>query len=271
MPSLRVERDLLSTGVLRLVGMDEVGRGALGGPVSVGVVVLSGDLRRPPCGLRDSKLLGPDARTMLVPRIRRWAPEHAVGHATPAEIDAHGILGALRLAGYRALAQLTAPVDLVLLDGNHDWMCAPAPDLFDQPPLADDAGTGPSGWRRTAPPLPVEVAAPPVVTRIKADLTCASVAAASVLAKTERDALMCQLAGEFPAFGWEANKGYATPDHLEAIRALGPCAAHRRSWRLPEQREGVARGSAMLDPCAGVGAVATITGATMTQRVEEQV
>ncbi len=74
----------------------------------------------------------------------------------------------------------------------------------------------------------------PVTTRIKADLTCASVAAASVLAKTERDSLMTGLADSFPDYGWDENKGYATPEHMDAIRRLGTCEQHRRSWRLPE-------------------------------------
>lgn len=243
-PSLRLERALLDSGTVRLAGMDEVGRGALSGPVSVGVAVVAADVRRPPGGLRDSKLLTPTARVALVPRIHRWASGHAVGHASPAEIDAHGILGALRLAGHRALAQLPEAVDLVLLDGNHDWLTPPPPDLLDcldLPSLPDaDLDRAATGWRavRTPPILPDGVVLAPVRLQVKADLTCASVAAASVLAKAERDGLMCRLAGQYPDFGWEDNKGYATPTHVSALRALGPCAAHRRSWRLPGQQMG---------------------------------
>ena len=81
----------------------------------------------------------------------------------------------------------------------------------------------------------------PVTTRVKADLSCASVAAASVLAKVERDAIMAGLAGEHPHYGWTHNKGYASPDHLDALRVHGPCDQHRRSWNLPESAAGVHR------------------------------
>jgi ribonuclease HII len=172
------------------------------------------DVRRPPSGLRDSKLLTPAARQALVPRIKRWVPQHVVAHSSAEEIDRLGILRALRLAGERALAGLPARPDCVLLDGSYDWLTRPAPTLFD-----DDV-------------LDVEPVEPPkVITLIKADLRCAAVAAASVLAKTVRDALMVELALEHPGYGWEMNKGYAAPDHYAGLRALGPCAQHRRSWR----------------------------------------
>src|SRR6478736_5445294 len=117
-PNLRVEKELLrtGTGVLRLAAMDEVGRGALAGPVSVGVVVVTATIGRVPPGLRDSKLLTPAARDALVGPVRRWVPEFAVGHASSIEIDLFGILGGLRLAALRALAAL-GTVDAVLLDG----------------------------------------------------------------------------------------------------------------------------------------------------------
>lgn len=211
-PSLRVERTLQREGYPVLVGMDEVGRGALAGPVTVGVVAIDGTCRSAPAGVRDSKLLAPAARERLVPRIRRWCLGHGVGHASPAEIDAVGIMTALRLAGERALAQLALRPDLVLLDGNHDWLTDPGREgLF---ALDDDD-----------PP-------PPVRTMIKADLRCSSVAAASVLAKVTRDALMVELAPAHAAYRWDQNKGYAAPEHLDALRALGPSDHHRRSWRL---------------------------------------
>ncbi len=130
-PTLRLERQLLRDGVRVLAGMDEVGRGALGGPVSVGVVLVDLTVRSAPVGLRDSKLLTPDARAALAPRIRRWVRGHAVGHASAAEIDARGIIAALRLAGERALAALPLQPDLVLLDGSHNWLTRPPVDLFD--------------------------------------------------------------------------------------------------------------------------------------------
>lgn len=217
-PSLRVERALQRDGHRLLVGMDEVGRGALAGPVSVGVVAIDEMCRSAPTGVRDSKLLTPAARTAMVPRIRRWCLASAVGHAGADEIDAIGIMAALRLAGRRALRLLALPADLVILDGNHDWLTAP-----DEVGLLGLLGDGPS--------------TPPVRTMVKADLKCSSVAAASVLAKVARDALMVAFAGEHPAYAWAENKGYAAPEHLEALRRLGPSELHRRSWNLPDLGE----------------------------------
>ena len=214
-PHLRHERQLLRAGAVLVAGMDEVGRGSLAGPVSVGVVVIDATTRSAPRGVADSKLLTPSAREALLPALGRWGLARAVGHASADEIDAVGILAALRLAGRRALAQVEAvvgPVDTVLLDGNYDWLAA-RDTLFDEEPA------GP---------------APTVHLRIKADRSCASVAAASVLAKCERDALMVALADRHPAYRWADNKGYASPEHLAALRELGPCVLHRRSWRLPQ-------------------------------------
>ena len=124
-PSLRVERALQRDGYRLLAGMDEVGRGALAGPVTVGVVLIDESVRSAPTGVRDSKLLAPAARRALVPRIQRWSIGYAVGHASAAEIDQVGIMAALRSAGLRALAALPRTPDLVILDGNHDWLTAP--------------------------------------------------------------------------------------------------------------------------------------------------
>jgi ribonuclease HII len=218
-PSLRVERALQRQGHRLLCGMDEVGRGALAGPVSVGVVVIDETCRSAPVGVKDSKLLTAAARERMVAPIRRWARAWAVGHASPAEIDAIGIMAALRLAGTRALAQLDVVPDLVILDGNHDWLTDPAKVglLAFLEGGVDVAGT----------------AVPPVTTLVKADLTCSSVAAASVLAKVERDAMMVALAAEVGTYSWELNKGYSAPEHLAALAAHGACEHHRRSWRLP--------------------------------------
>lgn len=226
-PSLRVERSLLRAGVTHLACVDEVGRGALSGPVTIGIVLVDAATRTAPQGVRDSKLLRPEVRERLVPRIRRWALAYAVGHASPAEIDAHGIIAALRLAGHRALAQLPVPPDAVLLDGNHDYLTPPAQTaLFDGPGPCDGA----DGLVRGVG-SPVDI--PRVTTRIKADMTCAGVAAASVLAKTERDAIMRELHLEHPVYDWVDNKGYSAPAHLEALAAYGPSAYHRLSWNLP--------------------------------------
>lgn len=238
-PHLRVEKELLRTGATRLAAMDEVGRGALAGPVTVGVVVVTVGIGRVPAGLRDSKLLTPAARQTLAPLVRRWAPESAVGHAWPEEIDTIGIIAALRLAGRRAMAQLSAPVDAVLLDGNYDYLTEPDPGLFDEVAPARDLG-------------PAARVPPWVVTRIKADMTCAGVAGASVLAKTERDGLLVDLAVDHPQFRFDENKGYGTPEHVAALREHGPCVVHRRSWRLP----GAAVDTGVGD--AGVGDADTI-------------
>ncbi len=206
--------------------MDEVGRGALAGPVSVGVVVIDETVRTAPTGVKDSKLLTHRARTALVPRIERWAVAHAVGHASNDEIDEIGIMAALRLAGVRALAAVAAGgvvPDLVILDGNHDWLTAP--DEVGLLAFAGDVDVSEDGSGSTG--------TPPVTTMIKADMKCSSVAAASVLAKVERDGLMVGLGEEHPDYGWTLNKGYAAPEHLDALGRLGPCRWHRRSWRLP--------------------------------------
>lgn len=221
-PSLRFERTLMRDGVVHLACADEVGRGALSGPVSIGMVVISLATRTAPQGIRDSKLLTPEARERLAPKVRRWALCHAVGHASPAEIDAYGIIAALRLAGHRALAQLSVVPDAVLLDGNHDYLSPPAQDtLFGVPPVEPA--------RAAIEPLEV----PPVTTMIKADMKCAGVAAASILAKTTRDAMMTQLHEEFPAYLWAENKGYSAPAHIDALAVHGPSIHHRRSWSLP--------------------------------------
>ncbi|WP_018155548.1 ribonuclease HII [Demetria terragena] len=212
-PTLRVERSLQREGYTLLAGMDEVGRGALAGPVSVGVVVIDDRTRTVPKGVRDSKLLSQAARERMVPKVRRWATAYAVGHSSAAEIDELGIMACLRLAGTRALAQLDIVPDLIILDGNHNWLIDPQRQgllgLLDPP----------------------ERPLPPVRTMIKADLKCSSVAAASVLAKVERDQMLAHMAQEFPHYGWAGNKGYSAKEHLDALDVHGPCVQHRRSWR----------------------------------------
>jgi ribonuclease HII len=197
--------------------MDEVGRGALAGPVSVGVVVIDAVCRSAPVGVKDSKLLSHQMRVRMVPKIKRWATAYAVGHSSPAEIDEFGIMVALRLAGTRALSALPVTPDLVILDGNYDWLTNP--DQVGLFGFLDDGVT-------TASCIPVR-------TMIKADMFCSSVAAASVLAKVERDAMMVALAVEVPEYAWELNKGYSAPEHFAALQSHGTSVHHRRSWRLP--------------------------------------
>lgn len=216
-PTLRHERTFRAQGVRYLAGVDEVGRGALAGPVSVGIAVVDLERQKPLAGVRDSKLLTAAERERLEPLVRTWSVASAVGHSSAQEIDAIGIIAALRLAGTRAWLDILAlgvTPELVLLDGSHNWL-SPAEQLtlFDEP-AADAACDA------------------PVHTKIKADMQCLSVAAASVIAKVERDQQMRDLHLEYPAFGWDVNKGYATALHRDVLRAAGPTPYHRVSWRL---------------------------------------
>ena len=232
-PDRALEKTLLETHGY-VGGLDEVGRGALAGPVSVGLAIVArctdDDF---PEGLADSKQLTDRARTSLVDPVRDWLVDHAVAHASPAEIDEHGIVAALRMAGLRALQQVAerghAP-DVIILDGVADWLTAPQPDLL----TALEGGHLPE----TAPEAAGSAPTPPVRMEVKADARCAVVAAASVLAKVERDCLMADL--DDPGYGWVSNKGYASPAHIQGLTALGASDQHRRSWHLPglEQRHG---------------------------------
>ncbi|GAA1443414.1 ribonuclease HII [Leifsonia poae] len=204
-PTLRFERSLYRDGVTSIVAVDEVGRGALAGPVAVGMVVIDSAVKRMPTGLRDSKLLPEPAREALEPLCRRWVLHSAVGMATAAEVDSLGIMRCLGLAGARALGLLEAGgadvrESTLILDGNYDYL---------NPALMRPAR---------------------VVTRIKADRDCASVAAASVIAKVHRDRLMIAHDRDYPGYGWASNKGYSSREHFAAIAELGPSALHRLTW-----------------------------------------
>ncbi|GAB3560142.1 ribonuclease HII [Spelaeicoccus albus] len=221
-PTLDVERELMRGGFRFIAGMDEVGRGALAGPVSVGVVMIDATCASVLPGVRDSKLLSAAQREALISDIEKWCVSSAVGHAGPADIDRMGITRALGLAGRRALAELDAVPDVVLLDGNADWLSGRGVQLG-LAEAAESAGAADGDDGRL----------PPVRTRVKADLTSVTVGAASVLAKVCRDALMAGLAPEFPHFDWQLNKGYGTAAHRAMISRHGPCRHHRTSWRLP--------------------------------------
>lgn len=224
-PTLRLERSLFREGHLLVAGIDEVGRGALAGPVTVGVVLIDATVRSATPGLRDSKLLSAKAREALIPKLRRWPLAWAVGHAEPAEIDEVGIVSALRLAATRALAQLPARPDVAILDGNHNYLRPRAPGGAEQLGLFEAAQAEPVNLPTT------------VCTRIKADMSCSTVAAASVFAKVTRDDLMVTRAAASPAYQWEINKGYASPEHMTALREHGPCGQHRQSWALPTRTD----------------------------------
>jgi ribonuclease HII len=207
-PRLTLERRLLREVPL-VIACDEVGRGALAGPVAVGATVIDASRarRRVPVGLRDSKLVPEARRPDVALRAGAWVLASGVGWASAAEIDDVGIMRALGLAAVRALADLEAHgIELgeaiVLLDGNHDYITA----------------AGATGL--TVRPI------------VKADRDCASAAAASVIAKVARDTLMIGLHDDAPEYGWARNKGYASLDHRTAIREHGLSPHHRASWAI---------------------------------------
>jgi len=180
---------------VRLVcGIDEAGRGPLAGPVYAAAVVFD-PRRRAPRGIRDSKLLSPQERERLAVVIRAAAIGWAVGFATVEEIDRLNILRASLLAMRRAVQLLPLIPDEALIDGQH------------------------------CPPLGC-----PSRAIVDGDARIRVIAAASILAKTERDAEMCRLHERFPQYGFDRHKGYATEQHLDALRRFGPCEVYRRSF-----------------------------------------
>lgn len=221
---LLLETEFFDSGARLVAGMDEVGRGALAGPVTVGVTVVGPETERCPAGLTDSKLLSAALRAEHEVTCRAWCLAWGVGHAWADEIDDVGLTAALRRAGLRALEQaqrVCGPIDALLLDGSHNWLRPSTPDLFSNS-AEDDA-------------LGAVLSDAPVRTIVKGDQTCASISAASVLAKCERDRIMIELAGRHPHYGWDSNKGYGAASHLQALRMHGPTPVHRVSWRLPER------------------------------------
>ncbi|WP_292293873.1 ribonuclease HII [Marivita sp.] len=194
MPSFDFEDQIRAPGGARIAGVDEAGRGPLAGPVVAAAVVLSRDLL--PEGLRDSKLLSATRRDALLQLILDQA-EVGIGLATVEEIDEINILRASHLAMCRAIAALPYPPDHVLVDGN---LC----------------------------PRELTLPATPI---IKGDALSLSIAAASIVAKTRRDAIMWDLAQQCPGYGWETNMGYPTKCHKEALRNLGVTPHHRRSFK----------------------------------------
>ena len=192
-PSLAAEREQWEAGDRVVVGLDEVGRGAWAGPLTIGAVVVARDRRI--TKVRDSKLLTEPEREALYGRITGWAEAWSVGHASYEECDALGMSEAQRLAARRALEGLGVSPDRVLLDGRWDFVGG--------------------GLARTI---------------VKGDRTSLSIAAASVVAKVTRDRLMRAEADCYPGFDFEANKGYPCPRHKLALAGMGPTAIHRRSW-----------------------------------------
>ncbi|MBM6588575.1 ribonuclease HII [Brevibacterium sp. RIT 803] len=224
---LSCERALLAEGYEFVIGIDEVGRGALAGPVSVGVALF--DLREltdaeVPAGIHDSKQLSALSRQTATDRVNGWARATAVGSTTPSELDELGMTMALNLAGRRALSDMLMPLlgsavlppsTMVLLDGKHDWLSAPL--------TLDCLGIfGPAA----------DLELPQVRTVIKGDGSVPVIAAASIVAKVHRDEAMIALAEAHPQYGWESNVGYGTMRHRRGIADFGPSIHHRRSFRL---------------------------------------
>lgn len=201
-PDLDFERRLWRGGLKHIAGLDEAGRGALAGPVAVGAVILPehrlSHVAAALKGVRDSKLMTPAEREAAAPRIRQYALAWAVGFASAEEIDADGIVPATRLAALRALRDLSLFPDYLLTD-----------------------------FRLELPELDVAQTA-----LVKGDMRCLSIAAASVLAKTARDALMCEMDARLPGYGLGRHKGYGTRAHVMAIQQLGRSAIHRKSFTL---------------------------------------
>jgi ribonuclease HII len=184
---------MVSVVSVLVCGVDEAGRGPLAGPVYAAAVIL--DKKRRINGLADSKVLTPQRRDVLAGRIRERAIAWAVAHATVEEIDRLNIFHASMLAMRRAVQALKVQPEEAWVDGNH---C---------PAFACEAKAIVDG-----------------------DATHAPISAASILAKTERDAEMCTLSARFPQYGFDRHKGYATSEHLDALGRLGPCEIHRRSF-----------------------------------------
>ena len=211
-PSLDSERRIFERGNRFVIGIDEVGRGAIAGPVAVGVSLIdktNPDLGAWPEKLQDSKLMTPKSRSEIASPLIEWVSSYAVGFSTNKEIDELGISEALRLAAGSALDELFKDAKtrksiaedgaVILLDGSQNWL------------------------GKVSYGLDVQV-------QVKADTNCVSVAAAAVLAKVTRDSLMQELDTQNPGYGLAGHKGYASAAHIAALRALGPTDIHRVTW-----------------------------------------
>ncbi len=194
-PSRSLEKELRASGHAIVVGVDEVGRGAWAGPLMVGAAVLPVDRRVN--GVRDSKMLTELGREKLFAKVAAWCTTWAIGVASQEECDELGMADAQRLAARRAIDDLALVPDVAVVDGKWDFV---------SPCVAR------------------------VVRRVKADATCLSVAAASVLAKVTRDRVMREQAEHYPHWGFDENKGYPCPMHKAALQGYGPSAIHRRTW-----------------------------------------
>ena len=194
LPDFQFETDAVLQGAVRIVGVDEVGRGPLAGPVTAAAVWLNPVAI--PDGLNDSKVLTAARRIALSAALLEVA-DVSIAHASVDEIDEMNILRASHLAMMRAIAGLSVPPDFALIDGNM---------------------------------IPKGMVCPSLAI-VKGDMRSLSIAAASIVAKVARDAIMVDLAQQHPGYGWETNAGYPTLAHREALRILGVTPHHRRSFK----------------------------------------
>jgi ribonuclease HII len=236
-PGSQRERTLWESGYRLVAGVDEVGRGAWAGPLSVGVAVVCEPLARLPRGLRDSKVVLEDDRERMFDKVAAWCTAWAVGHAWPEECDRYGMTCALVLATRRALARISPHLlpEAIVLDGKFDFVSRACFVPEDEPEERQDVQPSPLAHLPdiSGAELP-DGFAPVVHTLVKADAKCVSVAAASVLAKVTRDRLMRSCAESYPPFDFALNKGYPSPTHKRALRGYGLTAIHRRSWVFVE-------------------------------------
>lgn len=211
-PTTNLEQQLVANGSRFIIGIDEVGRGSIAGPVAVGVALIDSwnlDIEGYPRAVMDSKLMTEKARESTFVELQNWLTGFAVGMADAKFIDEQGIIAALSKSAALALDQLLSRDNLrsefvrdgvtIILDGSHNWLAEQAAGLS-------------------------------VVVREKADRDCVVVAAASVLAKVQRDRLMIELAKKYPEYGFEGHKGYASAKHIDALQKKGPSDVHRLSW-----------------------------------------
>ncbi|MEZ5218358.1 MAG: ribonuclease HII [Ilumatobacteraceae bacterium] len=198
-PTRHLEQEFWAAGHEYVVGIDEVGRGAWAGPLTVGAAVLPRTGRVH--GIRDSKQLSELERERLFERVGTWCLTWAVGHASQEECDELGMAPAQKLATQRALEALTVVPSVAVVDGKWDF-------------VSPHVGQ--------------------VEMRIKADAVCLPVAAASILAKVTRDRIMRAESEHYPHWHFDTNKGYPCPLHKRALQGYGPSAIHRRSWVFME-------------------------------------
>lgn len=216
-PDLDEEEYLFSCGASCVMGCDEVGRGSIAGPVTVGVTCFISLPTAFPCGLRDSKMLTERRRESIFSRVEAWPDTWAIGSSTAKEIDDKGITNALGMAVLRALADIEKKVDV----GKKPYLILDGPLDYISPCFTRDAARGLS-------------VLPHIVTMVHGDARCASVAAASVLAKVTRDKTMCDYAHlpPYTFYKWEKNKGYGTQEHRNAVKKYGLSDLHRHSWHI---------------------------------------